>query len=563
MNLSNLRKKVETYNIYIFLFILVCAGFFGIRSLLHPGFYTSHDGEHQILREIYFDDAIKDGQYPPRWAQGNILNGYGYPLFIFSYHAPWFFGEPFMLLGRSATESVKSVFIVTYILSAIVMFLWIRTIWGNRAGFISALVYIVAPYRFEVILVRGALGEATSFLFVPLVFWSITEIIKNKKTRFISIGAIGLAGLILSHAMIVYMFLLPIFFFVTVEFFLKKLNKTIVISTISMVLLGVGLASYYLLPAMLEKNLTQFDSALQLHYKDYFVAFWQLLYSKWGYGFDFPGTQNDAMSFQVGITQWLLVLFALISIAIFIVKRKTTAIIKKNVFYAGTFLVIYIFSIIMMLSISTDIWNVAVKLFAIDFPWRFLAIATFSSAVLAGFVTYIFPYKKLFICGIILLLFVNNRNYMRVNQYTYMSDTEYRKITNTTNQFDEYLPKWANQRIYSSMKYTEIVSDAKTSIRISKNTSNNLIANLISSGNAHIRINRIYYPGWKLIVDGEKKDFEYESTGLPQFTLGKGNHALSYHFSDTPWRLFANSVSIFACIITLSLFVVSKRKKEN
>ena len=37
------------------------------------------------FRNDFFDKVIKDGQIPPRWAGNQMLNGYGYPLFIFSY----------------------------------------------------------------------------------------------------------------------------------------------------------------------------------------------------------------------------------------------------------------------------------------------------------------------------------------------------------------------------------------------------------------------------------------------------------------------------------------------
>ncbi|MBI5465110.1 hypothetical protein HY946_00680, partial [Candidatus Gottesmanbacteria bacterium] len=106
-------------NVFLILGIIF-VGLLGIKALFHPGFYTSHDGEHQVIRLYHFDQALKDGQFPPRWA-GTADNGYGYPLFVFSYQSPWFIGIPLLRLGLSLTDSVKGVFIIGFVISGVAM----------------------------------------------------------------------------------------------------------------------------------------------------------------------------------------------------------------------------------------------------------------------------------------------------------------------------------------------------------------------------------------------------------------------------------------------------------
>ncbi len=100
-------KKID----WLILFFIITASVFTLKDLFKPYFYTSHDGIHQVVRLYYFDQVLKDGQIPPRWV-GGLLNGFGYPLFNFSYQMPWFIAEPLHLSGLSIFESIKMTFLI-------------------------------------------------------------------------------------------------------------------------------------------------------------------------------------------------------------------------------------------------------------------------------------------------------------------------------------------------------------------------------------------------------------------------------------------------------------------
>lgn len=177
---------------------------------MHPGFYTSDDGEHQVLRLYHFDRAVKDGQIPPRWADYQILNGHGYPLFLFSYQAPWIMAKPFRCLGLPLTTTVKLIFILTFIFSGFFMFLCLTELFDKFPAFVGSILYLWAPYRFSNIFVRASLGEATIFMFTPMILYGVERIEKQSSFAEVIIGAIGVDGLILSHALASFVFIFPI-----------------------------------------------------------------------------------------------------------------------------------------------------------------------------------------------------------------------------------------------------------------------------------------------------------------------------------------------------------------
>src|SRR3989338_7146703 len=93
------------------LFFLVISSLFTLKDLFLPGFYTSHDGPHQVVRAYYYHELIQEGQFPPRYV-GMLNYGFGYPLFIFSYHMPWLIAELFRFLGFGVIPAIKMTFLL-------------------------------------------------------------------------------------------------------------------------------------------------------------------------------------------------------------------------------------------------------------------------------------------------------------------------------------------------------------------------------------------------------------------------------------------------------------------
>ena len=247
-------------SIFVSILIILIFGFLGSKALFHSGFYTSHDGEHQLVRQYVFEQGLKDRQIPVRFNR-QLYNGFGYPLYYFTYRLPFYIGEVFRMAGLSFANSIKAVFFIAHIASGLAMF-WFARRWGNFAGIIAAFLYMWAPYRFSVIFVRAALGEHVAAVFVPLLFASVRS--GRKGNVNVVLGALSLAGMFLSHAMMAQITLLAF-----IPWMLMSLRanpsdgRSVAISLRSipkiffMFILGIGLSAYYLLPAAAYRGLTQ------------------------------------------------------------------------------------------------------------------------------------------------------------------------------------------------------------------------------------------------------------------------------------------------------------------
>ena len=549
-----------------YLILITIISLFGVKALFHSGFYTSHDGEHQVLRLYHFDKAVKDNQIPPRWANYQMLNGHGYPLFIFSYHAPWIIGEPLKLIGLSLTDTVKAIFILTYLFSGLLMFLWLKKIFGRLPAFVGSILYLWAPYRFSNIFVRASLGEATAFMFVPLVFYGLDQINEKKNFKGILIGGFGFCGLILSHAMTTAVFVFPVLVYLLVNLLLSKRKALFLKRAVLLFLLGFSLSAYYILPAFFEKKYTKFSQIFPLLFADHFVTLKQLVYSRWGYGFSFPGIENDGMAFQIGISHWLSLFFTVVLMAgLFLVRKKVKIPEKSIVFKAIGFVLSFLFSLLMMIKMSSPIWKFFTKFIPFDFPWRFLGLSVFSLSFLSGFAIWLTERiigKKpaLLIClSLLVLTFYGNRNHLRVNQYIYHDDSHYEKITNSTTSYDEFLPIWVQGQIVDQKKGEVEILQGKALIKDLKRKSDKISFKIDNQRKETLlRINTLFFPGWKLFANGKKQDFDFKKSGLIEFSPPIDRSEVLLIFTKTPIRVIGDVIS-FSALAFLVLWLLKFR----
>src|SRR3989338_7197714 len=550
-------KFIKTDRLII-IFIIILS-IFTLKDLLRVGYYTSHDGLHQVARLYHFDKALRDGQIPPRWV-GDLLNGFGYPLFEFSYQMPWYIAEPMYLSGISVFDSIKYTFILGFVLSGITMYIFQRELYGRLAAFVGSIIYLYSPYRFSNIFVRGAIGDATSFIFPPLLFLSLYKLKKLNKIdwKWISIGSIALTGLILSHAMIFLFFTLSVALYFVFFTLFRQIKRNLLLSGILLILMTIGLSAYYFIPSITEKSFTKFDDIMGPAYiGKSFINFKSLLYSTWGYGtVDAP---EGAMSLQVGITQWFIFILAFFIIISLLFKKKKFAS-DNNFMDAVFFLLLFMISILMTQPVSLALWKMISRFAVIDFTFRILCITVFSASILSGFIMSRFKYPLLLAVFIIGLAFYANRNHIRINKTLDWPLDLIIKSEITTNSNDEYTPKWINSHDVKKPIPKVEFTDNEAKIVINKTKSNYLDFDIDVFKKGLVKINTVYFPGWIALVNGTKKDIIYESSGFMEIPLEVGHYDIQAKFIETPLRKLSDMITITTAVLIVIIFIKPGKK---
>ncbi len=368
--------------------------------MLAPGIYSMQD--FHLFRLYEFDKCVRSLQIPCRWAPDAGL-GYGEPLFNFYGQVSYAVGELMHVAGFSLIDSLKLAFIISIIASGVAMYFLARKIWkSDLAGFVSAVLYIYAPYRAVDVWVRGALPEAFGFVLFPLIILAIEE----KNTVWFSFLS---ALLILTHNLSAFMFFPMILIWIIYRKFWKGIASGI---------FALAISAFYILPVIFESRFINLTSTIQgyFDFRAHFITFNQIFISRfWGYGGSTWG-DGDGLSLSLGQIQWVLPLLALMLIFF---KKKL-----KDYKEFLILLVLGFFFLFLTHNKSTFLWESLPFMAYIQFPWRFLGIATFCFAVSGGAIISIFEKGKLWVAlTIILVAIILNFSFFREDIWYKVNDS--------------------------------------------------------------------------------------------------------------------------------------------
>lgn len=536
-------------NLIAFL-LLFFLGFIPLISLLHQGLPLTHDGQDHVARIANFYDSLREGNIIPRWAE-NLNWGYGHPILMFLYPFPSYIASLFHFLGFSLVDSIKIVFGFTFIASGIAMYLWINEMINEKAGFLAAILYIFAPYRFIDLFVRGAIGEHAAFIFPPLILYFLLKISKKRSRFYLIGGSLSMAGLVLSHNAISLMFLPLIFLYIFYLAWQLKFEKYFIVSTLCIIILGFGLSAFFWVPAFFEGKYTLRDIVTKGTYVLSFVDFKNFLYGKWNYGI------TGQFSVQVGILHWFFALLSL-PLAIYLFKRK-------NKLWIFTFILFSIFwiSLFLMAPSSYSVWQKITILQKFQFPWRLLSIIVFITSVLGGLFILIFP-KKLQLSIVflftLLALFLN-KDYWKAKGYLYKPESFYTGIYFGTTDTGESAPIWSIRFMEKTPQVEIEIISGKAKIQKLKRNSTEHLYKIIAFDKTRIRENTLYFPGWRVFIDGKSIPIQFQDPyhrGLITFFVERGEHIIKIKFEETKLRLFSNFISGFSLVFIIIFFFFNK-----
>jgi uncharacterized membrane protein len=539
---------------YINLFLLFVIASIPLLDLLHPGLPLTHDGQDHVARIANFYRNLQEGNLIPRWA-GNLNWGYGHPVLMFLYPLPSYMASVFHFLGLSFVDSTKLVFAIAYLLSGLSMFLWARSFLGNNPGFLASVAYLLAPYRFVDIYVRGAIGEHVAFIFPPLVMFFLLRLSQKITPRRLVGLAVSFALLLLAHNAVSIMFL-PVFASYTFYLFWQNKRDRLFLFFVSLgFVLGVGLASFFILPAFLEGKYTLRDIVTKGEYASRFETLKRFIASHWSYG----GT--GVFSVEIGYAQWIGVFISgILALCVKGYRRLRLFILSS--------IIIFWFSIFLMLEQSKPIWDSLTILQKFQFPWRFLSLVVFLTATLLGsMVSGLTGRKQMVILIIIIVgLMLNNVNFWKAKDFLQKPDSFYAEIYPGTTDTGESSPRWSVRFMEELPVAQAEVIEGKAHIFSLTRTSTRHVYSITASQRSRIRENTLFFPGWTVLVDGNSVPVEFQdpkNRGLITYFVDKGKHTVEVRFEETKLRSFANAVSFVSALASIMLLFSGYQRRKS
>lgn len=535
--------------------------------LLKEGYFVSHDGLFHLYRLAGLDRALHQGIIYPRWFP-EFAYGYGHP--ILNYYSPlaYYLGETFHLWGAGFILSTKLAFLAGLLLSGLAFYLWTRDSWGQFPALVGAVAYLYAPYHLADTYVRGALAESFAFVFMPLAFWAIGRLFKQKNVAYAVAAALAYGGLILTHNLTALIFA-PLFLAYALLWTLAGREFRLLALVGLSLLLTLGVTAFYWLPALTEAQWVGLAAGLaSTGYRDHLTPLRESISPFLLYRY-FP---NQGVKAEHPLS--LIHLFLLL-ISMAAVFRLAKAGQKKAPWQMALFLLVAALSFFMTLTYSLPLWKLLEPLLAsLQYPWRFMGIASLGVAFLAGGVT--FWAKEVskggfwgYALGLSLMALSVIASLARLpGERVEMMETEvavahmweedfaHRQIGTTWTA--EYLPVWVradrSEIPLPPLSPQALEPRGFESPRVAVIKEGYLWYELgvKSAKSTTLRFHIFYFPGWQGYVDKKKVDtYPGGEFGLVTLDVPAGEHQLLLRFEATGERKLGSALSLVTLILLI------------
>lgn len=511
--LKILKKKTNL----LFLFLVIIFSLPTILGLIHSGFPQTDDGNWMVIRFSAFYETLRSGEFPVRFLT-RLNNGFGYPVSNFLYPLFMYLGTPIHILGANFTETIKILFAVSLISSSIFTFLWLRKVFDNLSSFVGSILYLFFPYHLYDVYHRGSLGEVLALAILPFVFWQI-----ERKSLFFT--SVGISLLILSHNSLALFFIPLLFGYVFLRN--KKEIKFIFLTTF----LGIGISSFFSIPAVYDLKFTVFNQTKISDLNLYFIDFITIK--------------------LLGLSFILLLIHSVISL------RNH----KSPKFAFSIFFVIFI--TFLTLSFSKELWFIFPFTNLVQFPFRLISILIPISAFMVSYlVGKEKSFKKQFLVVFYLLIILfSSKDYLFSEKYQYFDDSFYSTNMDTTTVKKEYMPKWVKDKDKQYVSARVENKSGEESINVSKVSAREITFDTLLQERRDFRVNIAYFPGWNLYINGSKESINYEKSGLIEFRLDKGQNNVRVAFEETNVRILSNLLSIISIVLLIVVIYLKRLKK--
>lgn len=547
-----------------YLLILSLISILPVISIFRVGSYESGDLSLHVMRTISFYRILFVEHIFPRWTpEFNI--GYGDPHFLFSYFFPYLIGSSLHFIGFTFLDSIKILLGSSFILSGIAMYAWAKNELGEKAGFVSALFYLFAPYHLVDLHFRVTIAETLSFVFLPFLLLLTKKIIKKPTFNMVMVGSICYGLLILSHQIISLIFspiLLAygLFLWTTKT---KKGLKELFIYFLT-IFLGLSLSAFYWIPIIIQSPYTQ---ASLSHTISSFTPLKELLYSPWRYGLLFQGHKGE-LSFIIGYTQ----LFIIFTSIFLLIRNQFDKKMKQLLLF---FLILFFILVFLILPQSQELWKIIPLFKYFQYSYRLLEPIALCTSIIAGIVITKWNKNMFIIVLCLITVFYTILNWG--NRRSLPEITDAYLINESNNKPDVGLYLEPSSPIWADLEKSKLRIKPKSNIEILKGRAQaiEIFRNSIhheylinAKSQVEVKENTLFFPGWKLYVNNKNYPLDYFTDKFPGiiiFQLPPGLYKVDLKFENTPirtislWISLLTFIGITTCIIIFTIKFLRKK----
>jgi hypothetical protein len=533
------KKKVS------YLLLLIAYALLPLVSILRKGTYESGALSEYVNLSYNFYQNLLSGVLIPQWAY-LLCSHYGCPDFIYMYPLPYYIASAFHTLGFSLITSIKLLLVTTYLGSGVAMYYFAKQFMKEKYAFVSAILYLFAPYHLINLHFQVDIAEMTSFVFIPLSFLFTYLLQAKNNSRYFYLSTASIACLILSH---------PVISFSTIPFLIlcnflvwwdmKKKIRQIFLFFLS-IICSLLITTYYWGPAITESKFIYWGvNAITTP-----LPVQSLLYSPWRLGFLFQGPIGQ-LSYFLGFAHWIII----IASGVYIYITRSRYRINLLLFFCFiSFLIIFI----SIQEIAAPIWKLPF-LKSFQMTSRLLVLIAFFTSLMGGLLLsktkkqYIWIGICVIAIGTTILNWGNRRPIPQIDDGYLRYELQHK----APNSMDLTSPIWTQFKREYYAKIPQSIDilrgEAKYKTILRQPTIHEYVINAKSK--TVLKENTFYYPGWTVYVDGKKTTIDYKDKKYPGiiiFEIEKGLHLIEVRFEQTESRNLFRIISLATLVSLLA-----------
>lgn len=525
--------------------------------LFEKGLPLGHDIYAHLTYPKLFYHALSEGQFPVRWTEW-IKFGFGHPLFNFYQVGFYYFFSLVHFFIPDFIFSIKLSILLLWWLGTFFIFLLTKK-FGILPATLASLIYAFSPYLLLDLFIRSAYPEFTAISLIPGVFWALEKTLSQGKLLYLVPFSFLLGAVLISHLPAFIIFAPVLFGY----FLLLIINKQFSLKSILYVftgsILALGLASFYLIPAILELRLISINvlTSNSFSFHQNFVHPQQFISYLWGYQQLWQSSPQALVVF-LGLSQWTILTTSFLTVPLY---QKVKKIFPYLLFALFTFFYVLFF----MQQESLPFWETFKFIQFIQFPWRFFMVVPLLTALSGAALFSLISHPKLNLLLIFFLLIFSFVAYPGI-----LGSVQ----TTQINFFNLDYQSWQQHPLTKKEAYIEpgynplgIKHDIKKEVKRyyiqgqgeavkQELKDSQMIFDLHIFEPSTFTLTTHYFPGWKAYIDN--KEINISSNNPNKYLnveVPTGNHQLTFKFTDTPIRNTANKITIFSLGTVLSVAI--------
>jgi hypothetical protein len=410
--------------------------------------------------------------------------------------------------------------------------------------------FTFAPYRIANIYVRGALPEFFTTAFIPIILIGVHQLVFKKSLRGLLLIFIGTALLALSHPMMLIVgFSIVAMYVLHALVSLKTFSQQLKHLALFVVTAGLGvlIASYYLLPLVLEIKYFHHGQIAFSPENYYFLSPDAFYSEQWRYyNFETVGIRENRL--QMGSLELAITVIGIIFIVVKKIKKQA---VPALLYWWTAAAVTYIF---LMTPGSEFLYRHISLLSGIQFPWRFLIVLVFIPPVFLAHMLDECKHKYLMVVILVIVIALLRFPQLYGKNYVVFPQSRY-SFAKVNPHGTDMSTMWSGE----SSQYP--VAEQKIKVVEGTGTVSNVVITptsrtftLNASTDVRVVDYTFYFPGWNLFVNDTATEIVYqdpEYRGVMTYRIPAGQHSIKLLYQDTKVRLIGKVASVFAAVLAL------------